>query len=250
MAKSSGLGDNFYVGGYDLSGDVASVDTLSGPTALLDVTPVSKSANQRINGLRDGDMQFTSYFEYGGTGNPIFEHDALSRLPLTDQVGTYFRGTTILNQAACINGKQINYDPTRDNTGNLTLKVEIQANSFGLEWGKMLTAGLRTDGSATTGTFVQDNTTSATTFGAQAYLQLVAFTGTSVDVTIAHCATSGGTYTTLIDFAALTAVGSKRVAVSNTTTVQPYLKVNTAGTFTNAVFAVMFNRNPIAGVSF
>jgi hypothetical protein len=250
MAKSSGLGDNFYVGGYDLSGDVASVDTLSGPLALFDVTPVSKFANQRISGDRDGDMQFTTFFEFGGSGSPTFEHDVLSKLPLTDTVGTYFRGTTLLNPSACINAKQINYDPTRDNTGALTMKVELQANSFGLEWGKMLTAGLRNDTTATVGTFAQDNTTSATAFGAQAYLQLVAITGTSVDVTISHCATSGGTYSTLIDFGALTAVGSKRVAVSNTTTVQPYLKVNTTGTFTVATFAVMFNRNLVAGVNF
>ena len=30
MAKSSGLGDNFYIGGYDLSGDVASLGQVQG----------------------------------------------------------------------------------------------------------------------------------------------------------------------------------------------------------------------------
>ena len=30
MAKQSGLGDNFYIGGYNLSGDVGSLGSISG----------------------------------------------------------------------------------------------------------------------------------------------------------------------------------------------------------------------------
>lgn len=155
MAKTNGLGDNFYIGGYDLSGDVASLDQISGGPALLDVTPINKSAHVRISGRRDGSMQFTSFFEFGGSGNPVFEHDALSGLPRTDTIASYFRGAAIGNAAACVNGKQINYDPTRDNTGNLTIKCEVQANSYGLEWGKQLTAGMFAASNSLTG----DNST-------------------------------------------------------------------------------------------
>jgi hypothetical protein len=35
MAKQSGLGDNLYVAGYDLSGDIGSLETISGRLALL-----------------------------------------------------------------------------------------------------------------------------------------------------------------------------------------------------------------------
>jgi len=69
MAKSSGLGDNFYAGGYDLSGDVASIDKLSGPLNLLEATGIKQLAEARIPGQRDGMMQFSSYFENTGTTN-------------------------------------------------------------------------------------------------------------------------------------------------------------------------------------
>lgn len=244
MAKTSGLGANFYIGGYDLSGDVSSIDQMTGGPALLDVTAIKQSANSRIGGLRDADWQFTSFFNSAAGA----EHPALSTLPTSDVVACYLNGTTLQNIAAAINGKQLNYDPTRDNTGNLTLKVEIQSDGFGMEWGEQITAGLRTDTSATTGSAVTD--VAATSFGAQAYVQLVAFTGTSVTVTISHATSSGGSYSTLMATTAMTAIGAQRITVSNSTTVDQYLKVATSGTFTNAVFAVVFVRNQTAGVVF
>lgn len=244
MAKTSGLGDNFYIGGYDLSGDISSVDQLSGGPALIDVTPIKASANTRIGGLRQGDWQFTSFWDSAAGA----EHPALSTLPTSDVIACYLRGTTLQNPAAAMQAIQLNYDPTRDNVGNLTLKVELQSDSYGYEWGEQLTAGLRTDTTATTGSAVTD--AAQTAFGAQAYVQLVAFTGTSVTVTISHCTTSGGSYSTLMSTTAMTGIGAQRISVSNTTTVDQYLKVATTGTFTNATFAVVFVRNSIAGQVF
>lgn len=245
MAKTSGLGDNFYIAGFDLSGDVASLDQISGGPALLDVTPINKSAHVRIGGLRSGGMSFTSFFDAAAGA----EHLALSTLPRTDVIATYARGTTVGNPAASMTSKQINYDPTRDNTGNLTLKTDLQSNSFGLEWGIQLTAGLRTDGSATTGAFF-DNT-AATSFGGQAYFQLTAFSGTSVTIDIQSATTSGGSYsTTGLTTTAMTAIGAQRLAVSTATTINEFLKVVTTGTFTNAVFSVVFVRNLTAGQVF
>jgi hypothetical protein len=315
--KQAGLGDNFYVAGYDLSGDVASVDTLSGASDVLDVTSIKESAYERRLGQRAGLMSFTTYFEnnigvsnpavpgstvpyvstynfsvlvtvIGGTGTQVSingvnqgsfdgtyvlpplgtiiltysvvptwswtavggEHNLLHTLPTSDIIGTYFHATTIGNPACSCNGKQLNYDPTRDASGNLTLQVSIQGNLYGLEWGYMLTPGLRTDLVATTGAFFDQGTPTTTAFGAQAYLQLVDFVGTSVDVQIQHATTSGGSYTTLIDFGAQTAIGGYRQTVSNVTNVNEFLKVVTVGTFTMATFAVMINRNLIAGVTF
>lgn len=136
MAKSSGLGDNFYVGGYDLSGDIASLDKLSGSMTPIDVTPINTSAHVRIGGLRSGDMAFTAYMDTAAS------HIILSSLPRTDVISTYFRGVTIGNPAASMTGKEVSYDPTRTNTGQLTMKVDMQSNSFGLEWGQQLTNGI------------------------------------------------------------------------------------------------------------
>jgi hypothetical protein len=251
MSKTNGLGDNFYIGGYDLSGDVASLDQIGGGPAAGDVTGIKSSAHERIGLLRDGRMQFTSFFRGHGDWSPsLVGSAALSALPTSDTIAMYFRGTALQNPAAAINGKQVNYDPTRDNNGNLTLKVDVQANGFGLEMnGEQLTAGLRTDTTATIGPAIDDG--SGSTFGGQAYFMLTAFTGTSVTIDIQSCTTSGGTYaTTGLTSSALTAIGGQRVAVANTTTINEFIKVVTTGTFTNAVFAVVFVRNPIAGVVF
>jgi len=240
MAKTSGLGDNFYIGGYDLSGDVGSLEQISGGPALLDVTPINKSAHVRLGGLRSGSIQFSSFFDAAAGA----EHPALSTLPRTDVIATYARGTTLGNPAACINAKQVNYDPTRDNAGALTLKIDLQSNAYGLEWGVQLTPGLRTDTTATTGA-AYDNTISGTN-GAQGYMQLTAFSGTSVDVKIRHCTTSGGTYSDLIDFGAQTAIGGFRATAAGT--VNEFFKVVTSGTFTNAVFSVVVVVNTTAVV--
>lgn len=145
MAKQSGLGDNFYLGGHDLSGDVASLDQVTGGPATLDVTGLNKSANERIGGLRDGDLQFTTYFDAAS------EQPALSVLPTSSVIASYLRGTGQGNTAACLIGRQINYDGTRDNTGNLTMKVEVQADHFGLEWGTQLTSGIFSAANSLTG---------------------------------------------------------------------------------------------------
>lgn len=247
MSKTGGLGDNFYIGGYDLSGDVNSIGQLGGGPALLDVTGIKESANEQIGGLRSGDWQFVSFWEFTSSGQG-YAMNAVDSLPTVDVVGTYFRGTTLQGPAAAINSKQVSLGPTRDASGNLTLAVELQSNAYGMEWGEQLTAGLRTDTTATTGAAITDAASSA--FGAQAYLQIVSFTGTSVDVTIKHATSSGGSYSTLIDFGSQTGIGAWRAAVANTTAVDQYLEVDTAGTFTNCVFAVAFMRNQIAGVVF
>lgn len=145
MGKQSGLGDNFYIAGYDLSGDVASLDQISGGPATLGVTGLNKSANERIGGRRDGDMQFTSFFD------TATEHPVLSALPTSSVIASYLRGTGQGNSAACLIGRQINYDGTRDATGNLTMKVEVQADHYGLEWGTQLTSGIFSGANMLTG---------------------------------------------------------------------------------------------------
>jgi hypothetical protein len=245
MAKTTGMGDNFYVGGFDLSGDTQSLSSIHGGSAnQQDTTDITQSAVSRLALERDGGMAWTSYWDPTGAS-----HTLLSGLPTADNICTYFRGLAIGNPAASLNSKLIGYDPTRADDGSITLAVQAQANGFGLEWGVQLTAGLRTDGSATTGAAFDWGASSA--FGAQAYFQLVAFTGTSVTIDIQSATTSGGSYsTTGLTTTAMTAVGAQRLATSNSATINEFTKVVTTGTFTNAVFAVMMVRNPIAGVVF
>ncbi|WP_424891788.1 hypothetical protein [Streptomyces sp. XH2] len=248
MAKQSGLGDNFYIAGYDLSGDIGSLSNVGGGITPIEVTGIDKSAQERIGGRRDGRMQFSTFF------NPATDraHLRLSALPTTDVIASYFRGTTLGGASANIVAKQINYDGNRDNAGAFTFTVEAQANGYGVEWGRSLTAGKRTDGSATNGSSV-DFGTGSTAFGLQAYLHVFAFTGTSVTVKIQESSDDGAgdawADVTGGAFTAATGITSERIATASGQTVERYLRVVTTGTFSNAVFAVSVVRNATA-VSF
>jgi hypothetical protein len=243
VPKTSGLGDNLYVSGVDVSNDIGSLKQIGSPIKLLPMTGIDKAAYERVVGIRDGIIDFTSYF------NPTVAHPVFSALPRTDVIVTYFRGTAIGNTGAAMVAKQLSYDPKRGGDGSLTCDIECKANAYGLEWGRQLTAGKRTDTTATNGSSF-DQTTVSTSFGWQAYLQVFAVTGTSVTVTIQDSANdsaftnlSGGAFT------AATGITSQRLASGSTDTVRRYVRVVTSGTFSNAVFSVLFVRN-LAAVAF
>lgn len=244
MTKQTGLGDNLYVAGYNVSGDINSLGKISGGPAMLDVTDITQSAHSRLGGLRTGEIDFTSYFD-PATG---FEHDALSGLPRTDVHVLYCRGTTQGNPGAAMVAKQIGYDGKRAKDGSFTFDVTAQSNGYGLEWGTLLTAGIRTDTTGTNGT-AWDQTTASTSFGWQAYAQVFSVAGTSVTLTIQDSA-NNSTWANLSG-AAFTAVnagsrGFQRLAGGSTDTVRRYLRVVSSGTFSSASFAVLFVRNTVA----
>jgi hypothetical protein len=129
MAKQSGLGDNFYVGGFDVSGDTQQVNSVHGGPNALDFTDITQSGYGRLGGLRTGEVQWVSYFD------PANAHVILSSLPTTDTLVTYARGTALGSPAACCIAKQIDYGPTRGADGSLTAAVSVESNADGLEWG-------------------------------------------------------------------------------------------------------------------
>lgn len=255
MAKQTGLGDNLYVGGYNISGDTGSVDTISGGPATLDVTDITQSAHSRLGGLRSGEIDFTAFFDSASVavGGYVGAHGVLSLLPTSDVLVSYFRGVGVGSPAACCLAKQINYDPTRATDGALTIKVQAQSNAFGLEWGEQLTAGIRTDTAATTGTTQDD--LAATNFGAQAYLQMFSFVGTDVTIKIQDSA-NGSTWADVSGFAftqiTATTPQSQRIAIANNATLREFVRVTTVttGGFTSCAFAVVLVRNQIAGQVF
>jgi hypothetical protein len=245
-AKTSGLGDNFYLGGYDLSGDINSLQKISGTVAVLDVTAINESAHERLGGKRDGAMDFTSYF------NPTNSHPVLSSLPTADVQASYRRGTALGNPAAEMIAKQLDYNGTRGADGSFTFICGLDADGYGLEWGVQLTPGLRSDSAPTNGPFVDGAAPSS--FGAQAYLQVTAFTGTDVTVKIQDSADE----VNFADVPGLTfaqttaALTTQRIATANTATIRRFLRAVTitTGGFTAVTFALTIVRNQIAGVTF
>lgn len=246
MAKQSGLGDQLYVDGFDLSGDTGSLSKIGGGPAALEVTAIDKSGYERLGGLRTGEIDWTSWFN-DAAGQ---EHPVLSLLPLADTQVSYLRGVGQGSPMASCIGKQITYDPTRGADGSLSFGLSVQSNGYGIEWGKQLTAGKRTDTTATSPATGLDTTASAS-FGAQFYLHVFSFTGTSVTIKVQDSA-DNSTFADVTGgaFATVTAAGAQRIALANTATVRRYLRVITTGTFSNVVFAVNAVKNETAGVVF
>lgn len=244
MAKQSGLGDRLLVGGYDLSGDTSEIGRIAGGPAALDMTGIDKSAMERIGGERDGGIDWKSFFNKATD----HQHLRLSPLPRTDTIVTYLRGTTLGNAAAALNAKQVNYDGNRGNDGAFMFDINAIGNLYGLEWCKQVTAGLRTDTGATNGTGV-DFGTGSTAFGAQAYLQVTAFSGTDVTIKLQESSDNGSgdafADVTGGSFGAITAVGAARLETARALTVERYLRVvtTTSGGFTSVTFSVVVARN-------
>lgn len=236
MAKQSGLGSNFYVDGYNLSGDTQALGNVGGGCAVLDVTGIDKSAHERIGGVRDGRIEWTSFFN-GAAGQA---HPKLSTLPRTDVVASYFQGTAVGNAAASVVAKQINYDGTRAADGMFTFGCSAQSNRYGLVWGRQLTAGLKTDTTGTNGTSI--DTTASASFGWALAVHCTGITGTSVTIKVQDSADNASfadvTGATTAAFAA--AGGQFVVASSSTATVRRYVRYVSTGTFTSATFAVNF----------
>lgn len=246
MSKQSGLGDNLYVAGYDLSGDIGSIQSIKGGPTVGANTGINKSAMERIGLLRDGSMEFSAFFNPAANAS----HARFKTLPTADTIMSYFRGSVLGTEAACLNAKQINYDGNRGDTGAFTFKINGVGNQYGLEWGKQLTAGKRTDGAATNGASVDNAVSSA--FGLQAYLHVFAFTGTSVTVKLQESSDNGvgDAWADVVGgaFTVTSAITSERIQTARNLSVERYLRVVTTGVFTNAVFAVMVNRNDVSVV--
>lgn len=145
--KSSGLGDQFLLGGYDLSGEVNALSKISGSMAVFDMTPISKSAHVRLDGLKDGAISFTTLFDPAAAHS----HPVLATLSRNDVHCAYLRGSGIGTPAACMVAKQVDYNPTRGTDGMLSSAVNAVSNGYALEWGNQLTAGIYTAANSLTG---------------------------------------------------------------------------------------------------
>lgn len=250
MGKQTGLGAALYAGGYDVSGDTQSYD-ISSPLSVLDSTDITQSATSRLGGDRDGKLSWVSYFDPGVNAS----HVALAPLPTADVGLMCVQPAVAIGAAsACMVAKQPNYDPTRGQDGALTFKIDAIANSFGLEWGQMLTAGVRTDTAATNGSAL--DTTASVSFGWQAYLQV--FAVTAVDCTIKlQDSADNSTFADLTGggFTAVATAGARqtqRLQSAATATIRRYVRAvtTTSGGMTSVAFAVTLVKNQVASVVF
>ena len=236
MAKQSGLTDNFFIDGHDLSGDVTSVDTISGSKATLDIPVIESAAMVRLAGHGGGEIAFTSWFDDGTN----LEHTALSALPTTDVIVLYTRGVASDSPAAGLLAKQINYDGAKGSDKALTLNVQCLSQGVPLEWGVLLTAGAITQSSAGSESSKDDSASSSS--GVAAYLQMIDINSGTPTVKIEHSA-NNSSWSDLLTFSAV-ANGNEPAAqrVTASGTVNRYLRVTSSGTFNNAKFVIAYRR--------
>lgn len=249
MAKSSGLGDNLFIDQFELGGDVGQLQRIACPMAVQEVPGIKMHAQDRLGLKRDGGIDYTAYFNPDATAGAEGAHAVLSTLPTADRIVTYTRGTTLGDCAASLVSKQINYDADRPADGSFTFSINSQANGYGLDWGNLITAAPRTDTAATSPATGLDLGASPTSysFGWVAFLHVLAFTGTSVTVTLQDSA-DNSSFTSLTggSFAAATGRGKERIAGAADATVRRYVRAITTGTFSEAVFLVNFIRYEVA----
>jgi hypothetical protein len=241
MASQTGLGDALYIGGYDLSGDIQALGKITAGGKPIDVTGINKFGMERILGIRDGAIDMVTFFNTAANQ----EHARLSPLPLTDVITTYVRGTVVGAPTANITAKQANYNLKRGKSGDLTFDVNMLANGQGTIWGQTLSAGIRTDTTATNGTALDFGGVSSA-FGLEVWYHLLTFTGTSVILKLQDSA-DNVTFADLAGTAtsALTTAG-QATYFAIVGTIRRYVRVVTVGTFNPASFIASFARNETA----
>lgn len=245
MAKVGGLLQAMYVGGYDLSGDFASLDTVQSSRRVIETTALNVTSHERIHGRTDGRIEGTAHFNTAaGQSHPV-----LSEMPTSDTMAIYTIGTTIGDPAAVIaNAKQVSYGFREKEDGAVELKMAAVSDRYGLEWGRLLTAGRRTDTTGTNGSpYDWGAGVGTSTFGLQAYLMVFSLTGTNVVVTLQESSDNAGDTYAAVTGGAFTSVTAapafQRIATATNLSVERYLRATTTGTFTNAQFAVVVVRN-------
>lgn len=254
MAKQGALGAQLYVSGYDLGDDIREFATRA-PVQTYDFTPITKSAMVRGFGKRDGGIQATAFF------NPavVRSHVRFSALPTADQlisvaIPISTAGLTIGAPAVSQWAKQLNYDGTRAADGMLTFGVDHMANGYPLEWGQLLTAGIRTDTAATNGASLDLGSASPGAFGAQFHLHVLSFSGTDITIKIQESSddAAGDAFANVVGggFTAVTSGPTFQRIATAAINVERYLRVvtTTSGGFTSCAFVVIGVRNEAAVV--
>ena len=243
MAKGTGLAQNFYLHGLNLSGDVGAIDKAASPRAVLDVTAIDKSAVERVLARIDGLLEFSVYFNDASEQ----EHASLKGMPTTDVLVVYANRETIGAVAGLLRAKQVNYDWARGQDMSLVGKVQCVADGVPLEWGEMLTAG--PDLIASSGSQASKDDAASTSYGLMAILHIFDI-GSGTPTVVIEDSPNNSTWATLVSFAAV-AAGSdptaERVVVNGT--VDRYLRITVTGTFTNLSLAIAYRRGTAFDIS-
>lgn len=234
MAKTSGLGVRIYANGHDLNTDVNALSGIGQTQTLLDVTPLAKSAMERIVGLRDAVVTVNGYFDNAAD----YSHDAFKSISADSEV-IMSLGTSRGDDACGMVADQGTYNINRAEGSAITTTVEFStSNGKGLNWGVVLTDGPQQTDSAAANSAAVDNT-SSTSAGAIGVVSVESVASGTAVIKVQH-SSDDVTYADLLTFTGAT--GRTSESISATGTVNRYVRVASTGTFTNLVFVMQFAR--------
>lgn len=248
MSKETGLGARFYLNSGAFANDIKAVPTIEKGIDTLDFTGIDKEAFERLAGQLRGRLAYQTFM------NPTGAHATVNDLPRTDVQLSYFHRATVGVPAASMVAKQMDYKLNRADSGEFLGDVDSLSNAWWLDWGLSMTAGTRTDTGVTNGAAVDFSYQGAPkSFGLQAYLHVMAFTGTSVTIKLQQDDNSGFTSATDVTgggFTTVTGATFERIQTARNLSIERYLRVVTTGTFSNVQFAVMccVNETDMTGV--
>jgi hypothetical protein len=237
MAKSVGLAQKFFLHGYDVSGDVGSVDGCAIPTDMIDVTAIDKSARENIAGKSSSELAWTAYFNDA----TVAHHEAHKSLVRTDLIASWFNGQAIGDAVFVITGKNDNQPGTRGQDGSFTFAPHLAGS--GQDSGAWMLAGSAgVDVSASAGSESSIDSGAGTSNGLESVLHTIDIDSGTPTMTIEDSA-NDSTWATLKAFSAV-ADGSEPTAerVEIAGTVDRYLRITGSGTYSNLDFAWAYRR--------
>lgn len=253
MAVSSAIGGRAFLDRYDLSDTTASLGQMQFDVGQLDKTTIASGGGiARLNALRDGRLAVVNHFDTATDKS----RDALSEFPASQADRLLSWCHRPLLGAATIScwGQQESLAYRLEQNGDLLLDSAVVGNGYGTEGGRLLTTGLQASTGAEALTGFDDGAGAATDFGAQFYLHVSAFTGTSVTVVIQdsdddddvdpYADITGAVFTTV------TGPTFERIQTSRTENIKEWLRVDLDGTYTALTLAVIAVPNRLAAVQF
>lgn len=248
MAKQTGSSgaQRLFVDGYDVSGNIAALSSMSATRNHFNVPDLTQTAADRRGGLVDGKISFKGWWDATVAASPPAVHDVF-KVPRNDAVVTFWDGQLVASAACGLQADQANYKVDRATAGSLAWTVDAEASGgFGLEWGYSLTTGNQLFAATGYGSDVDDlgGAPTSTAFGAILYVHLLSIASGNITISVVEGASASPT-TAIAGCATglLTAQGAYRFpSTSPTATIRRYTRIYCNGTFSNARVAAMLVR--------